>query len=372
MKLRSSIGNVAVLAAGVLLLLAAGARPARAATVCVDPGGSGGCFDTLQAAIDASGNGDVIDIQAGTYASPDLLVPSSRRIAIRGAGAASTVIAAAFGIRERAWVKMSGVRVQGSSVGIYLLDGGRLDLVDSEVAGSSGHGISASTRSRLTVTRCTITGNQQIGLRSIGRFDVIDSTVSNNGGHGIHLSRAGAITGSTISGNAGGIYSDHDTGSLRVTSSTISGNAGSIGGGIYLRQTGRAILDHVTITANSATRQGGGIAEAGPAGRFTVRASIVAGNTAPTGADCLASRLRLTVPSLIEDTTGCDIVSGPVISASPVLGPLQDNGGPTGTHLPQAGSPALGVLTARSACRGVDQRGVARAVPCDLGAVEAP
>ena len=41
------------------------------------------------------------------------------------------------------------------------------------------------------------------------------------------------------------------------------------------------------------------------------------------------------------------------------------------THLPQPGSPLLGVVT-RGSCRKTDQRGVARTSPCDVGAVEAP
>lgn len=372
MLIRRTIAHGPVMVAGVALL-AIIATPAHAATLCVNPGGTGGCFASLDAAVDATGNGDVIDVQAGTYSSPSFVgVPRSRRLTIRGAGPASTVLLQSLIIDSRARVTISGVRFQGVSDGITVQPEGRLDLTDSAITGSNGRGLSASTRSTVRVTRCTISANQGSGVRSIGRLELIDSTVSNNGGDGLNLSRAAAITGSTISGNAGGIYSDHDTGSIRVTDSTISGNGALVGGGIYLRRPGRAILDHVTITANSATTRGGGIADSGLPGRFTLRSSIIAGNTAPTAADCSASGMRLTVPSLIEDRTGCGISSGPVIAASPLLEPLQDNGGPTATHALLAGSPALGALTVRSACRGVDQRGVARAVPCDLGAFEAP
>jgi CSLREA domain-containing protein len=53
----------------------------------------------------------------------------------------------------------------------------------------------------------------------------------------------------------------------------------------------------------------------------------------------------------------------------PVLGPLQDNGGPTRTAAPLTGSP---VIDSAGACTGVDQRGVVRpqGVACDRGAVE--
>lgn len=373
MKLRATIRTGSIHVVTVLVLVTA-VRPVRAATVCVDPGGTGGCFASLDAAIEATGNGDVVDVHPGTYSSPSYVgVPSSRRLTIRGAGPAATTLLESLVIHSRARVTISGVRVQGVTNGITVQPEGRLVLEDSEITASGGYGLAASTRSTVRVSRCTISSNQNSGVWSIGRLDVIDSTVRDNGVGGVHLSRAGAITRSTITGNAGGgIYSDHDTGSLRVTSSTISGNHGAIvGAGIRLRRPGRAILDHVTITGNAATARGGGVAGDGPAGQFTVRSSIIAGNTAPVGPDCSTTGLRALAPSLIEDATDCAI-AGTVISADPLLGPLQDNGGPTVTHALLPGSPALAALASPATCRQADQRGVARVVPCDMGAFEAP
>ncbi len=56
------------------------------------------------------------------------------------------------------------------------------------------------------------------------------------------------------------------------------------------------------------------------------------------------------------------------IASDPLLGPLQDNGGPTKTELPGAGSPAIGKGTG---CPMTDQTGKARPAACTLGAVEA-
>lgn len=47
----------------VLALLAT----AQAATLCVNPGGTGGCFASIQAAVDTTAGGDTISIAAGTY-----------------------------------------------------------------------------------------------------------------------------------------------------------------------------------------------------------------------------------------------------------------------------------------------------------------
>ena len=56
-------GAVLCLAVGVVLF---GAGIAGAVE-CVDPGGAGGCFTTIQAAIDAAAVGDTINVNPGTY-----------------------------------------------------------------------------------------------------------------------------------------------------------------------------------------------------------------------------------------------------------------------------------------------------------------
>jgi len=69
------------------------------------------------------------------------------------------------------------------------------------------------------------------------------------------------------------------------------------------------------------------------------------------------------------------------VEGAPLLSPLQDNGGPTPTHAPLSGSPALDAgdaLTPDGDCPALDQRGLARPVNatsatdprCDIGAVE--
>jgi hypothetical protein len=66
--------------------------------------------------------------------------------------------------------------------------------------------------------------------------------------------------------------------------------------------------------------------------------------------------------------TGC-----PGVVADPKLGPLADNGGPTLTYAPQAGSPAIDEVPKSAApCSATDQRGVSRpqGAACDAGAYE--
>src|SRR2546421_2853761 len=51
---------------------------------CVNNGGTGGCFATIQAAVNASNPGDLINVAAGTY--PEL-VTVNKRLTLRGAQA---------------------------------------------------------------------------------------------------------------------------------------------------------------------------------------------------------------------------------------------------------------------------------------------
>lgn len=72
-----------------------------------------------------------------------------------------------------------------------------------------------------------------------------------------------------------------------------------------------------------------------------------------------------------------DTVTGDLLGENPELGPLADNGGATLTHLPDASSPALNIVTAAGGCGttfAVDQRGEPRpeeaGSQCDAGSVE--
>jgi hypothetical protein len=181
-----------------------------------------------------------------------------------------------------------------------------------------------------------------------------------------------------------------------MVNSTISGNnALGSGGGLVVGSGSSAALFNVTITDNTAnadsdiTGSGGGIRIA--FGTVSFQNTIIAGNLNNAGSGTIHPDCSGTFDSLdynlIQDTTGCTIngqTAHNLTGVDPLLGPLQDNGGPTLTHALTAGSPAIDAGDS-SGCEDqngeeliTDQRGFVRPVNgnaspdvvCDIGAYE--
>src|ERR1700730_17789862 len=72
-----------------LVLLAAFSQAVAAKTLCVNPTGSNGCYKTIQAAVNAASNDDVIKVAAGVYKED---VTIGKPLSLLGAGAEMSVI----------------------------------------------------------------------------------------------------------------------------------------------------------------------------------------------------------------------------------------------------------------------------------------
>jgi hypothetical protein len=99
---------------------------------------------------------------------------------------------------------------------------------------------------------------------------------------------------------------------------------------------------------------------------------IVADNSAPTDANCNGDDATSLGHNLTDDTS-CDFTAtGDLVVADAMLGPLQDNVGPTETHDLLPGSPAIDAGSVNCPPPDTDQRGVVRpqGAGCDIGAVE--
>jgi hypothetical protein len=234
----------------------------------------------------------------------------------------------------------------GQPVGIY-----DLRLINGHP--SSGNGGAVSNQDALLkIIGSVISGNTAPGAGG-GVFDQGDS----NFGFDDY------IADSTISGNSagtggGGLFGHNSLGT--IVSSTISGNhaTGAQAGGAYSYY--RTVFDDSTIAGNTAIGTAGGI--------FidekyvdTLSNSVVADNTAAGGDPDVVGTFD-TDFSLIEDTTGATIFdtvpASNITGTDPMLGALQNNGGPTPTRLPATGSPVIDQGRANAAS---DQRGQTRA-----------
>lgn len=161
----------------------------------------------------------------------------------------------------------------------------------------------------------------------------------------------------------GGIYA---TGAVTATNSTIVDNDAYSGSGVKAPSVD---LTNVTLTGNGASRLGAGITS--PV--VHARQSML-GAPAPAPAVCSAGAVGTSggYNRVSDATCGLTAPTDQVSSANVLLGPLQDNGGPTPTRLPAAASPLVDAVPPASCAVVTDQRGASRpqAAGCEIGAVE--
>ena len=374
-------------------------------TVCA----SGCDFDTIQAAVDATGRtGDaIIEVTDGIHAEAGITVREGMTVTIRGLGTAATVVQAhetletsperVFLIKEGALVTLARMtirhgRPEEDSCGGGILSEGTLSLehvmVRDNRANGGGGVCSRGGKASLSVINSTIDENTAGatvggslacgnggGIRTgSGKLSLINTTVTGNTtatgrgrGGGIHIGCGGtaAFTNTTISGNRASPQADN----------AVSRRQQGHGGGVNLHGTLRLV--HCTISGNHASGPGGGLFVRG---HLDLVNTIVADNSGQ-GGDCVLSgpdaygisgSLERTSYSLVSDGT-CD----PAISGDPMLGPLAENGGNTLTQALLQDSPAIDAVPAVSCTLPADQRGALRPVvrtsaetPCDIGAYE--
>jgi pectin methylesterase-like acyl-CoA thioesterase len=67
------------------------ARPAAANTPCVNSGGSGGCYKSIQDAVNNASPGDILKVAKGTYKGSVVIGTSSISLIVAGAGSSQVV-----------------------------------------------------------------------------------------------------------------------------------------------------------------------------------------------------------------------------------------------------------------------------------------
>lgn len=151
-----------------------------------------------------------------------------------------------------------------------------------------------------------------------------------------------------------------------MTNSTISGNSAAIsGGGLYNGNapgttSSSSTITNATIKGNTAPSGGGISNDSG--NTVTLKNTIVGVCNGPITSN----------GHNLSNTNTCGLTGpGDIQNADALLGPLQNNGGPTKTHALLLGSPAIDAGD-NLGCPATDQRGVARpfSTACDIGAYE--
>lgn len=309
--------------------------------------------------------------------------------------------------------------------------------ISSSATKSYGAGLSISTSSQCAVnlTNTVVTGNYSVGGMSNWGGGIymetlpfvvpiggkIDATfdkvaVTNNavynpyalgGGMFAWASSGGeyitlTVKNSTFSnnysaGSAGGIYAGnwgtrpYSTGTFNFVNSTISGNgAEQDGGGLYFQHGNLAApfaanMNFVTIANNAANGNnwgyvgGGGGVFVNSALNVNAQNTVIATNFVYGSgfAPDVSGQLNSQSYNHFGTTDGAAIInmSATDSTGNPVLGPLQNNGGPTQTHLPSFGPLIDRIPYGTNGCGTTitqEQRGNARfwQLGCDKGAVE--
>jgi hypothetical protein len=176
---------------------------------------------------------------------------------------------------------------------------------------------------------------------------ITDSTVASNraaAGGGIMNTFSGqlALERSTVADNeateGGGVWNSV-SGQVTLTDSTVSGNTAEEGGGLFTF--GQVTLRSVTVADNAAAR-GGGVWISSVDPPVSLINTVVAANQAWEECADLLGNIDSQGHNLIGDPAGGSGFDGTdLLQVDPMLGPLQDNGGPTQTHALLPGSPAI-------------------------------
>jgi hypothetical protein len=237
--------------------------------------------------------------------------------------------------------------------GAGISNSGSMTVTGSVVDGNSApcggedscitHGAGVVNFGTLTMVSSDVSGNTAISVADPALKYVYGGGIFNAGTLTFDSSTAsGNILGSkTNESHGGGIYS---TGDLTVVNSTVALNHADAfkkgsGGGIEDAGTALAVWNS-TIAGNvtsGQTQLGGGV-ETG-AGSF--RDTVVAGNQASAGPD-LYGTLKASSHDLFQKSAGgSGYDPTDLLDVDPILGPLQNNGGPTLTMALLPGSPAI-------------------------------
>ena len=218
-------------------------------------------------------------------------------------------------------------------------------ISDNSAAGESGFGGGIGTsgdfgNATVMINNSTISGNSAGylaggggGIWNVSAILTINNSALIGNWTSGELSNAGAIT--------------QGDGSLTITNSTLSGNSTNGKGGAILNvgfSSSAALTVHNSTLSGNSASSGGGIYNYGGYNSTSAHIGNTILKTGASGENIVNSSGAVTSDgyNLSSDNAGGLLTAaGDEINANPLLGPLQDNGGPTFTHALLSGSPAI-------------------------------
>ena len=316
-------------------------------------------------AIGNTATNGTVHVAAGTYTE---IVHLTENMNLVGQSALNTVINAN---RLGCAVQLTSAPSHTNTIAGFTIRGG------GSYNGNPGGGVYVSSSHIVTINDCIIIDN----IKGTGLVQEAHNGagICNDNGQ-VYLNRC-TISGNTADNVGGGIANIADApntsfGKMWLTNCTISGNtAVEAGGGIYNNENADMTLLNVTIAGNQCTAgksEGGGFANAA-ANSMYFKNCLVANNTAGysqfgNGFGDPAS--TISQGNNLDSQNSCHFsLASDQVNTNPLLGALQNNGGPTSTMAITPESPAYNRGN-RSGAPPTDQRGVSRAGSCSIGAYE--
>ncbi len=249
---RVNIGHVVMAITAVAMASSA----ARAATLCVEPSGHGGCKTTISAAVAAANPGDVIRVDEGVY-HEDVIIQKS--LSLLGESPRNTIIDAT-GL-------LNGVNVDG--IGAPNL--AHVIVSGFTVRNANAQGIVVTNASDVLISNNHVTGNDKALAFPLcpapGFPAYFEGGEAFDCGEGIHLSGVvqSIVSGNRVDHNAGGILISDDTGSNHdnlIKENVVEDNPLDCGITIASHHFNFGPTDpalgiyHITVTENLSRRNG--------------------------------------------------------------------------------------------------------------------
>ena len=406
------------------LLLSLACADAHASTFAVTNLNDSGPDSLRQAITDANANAgaDTILFDSGltgtitlTSALPKLVGdvtltgPGARLLTVARSSATGTASFRLFtidaGTATPPTVSMSGLTLANGSTAVT-----SYSSVPPPAAIKNGGGAVSSNKANVTLTDCVITNNSASGYYSYRRstYGLSPTIYTPNawGGGVYNYQGTMTLTRCTISNNSASLYPTggglcNEAGTLTLAGCTISGNqanGGSVGnyflfsgngGGIWnsgtLNLAGCTFANNSTIkavlvngTLSSGPGLGSSLYNVGTSSSTNVNCyqTILASGSSSGGQNVVsASGIVLTSRgyNVSSDATGPSDGATDRLNMDAKLSPLADYGGPTPTHVPLPGSPAVDAGDPNfNGSPATDQRGQPRVANgrVDIGAVE--